>query len=68
MQHYSALSRSSAAIALVDNLMTLLKEKGLLTEAEAQQIVADAITGTSTAPDPEVHGAADLLRAMYHKP
>jgi hypothetical protein len=68
MQHYAPISYGAAACALTDNLMTVLKAKGLLTESEAQQIVADAITGTSTAPDQSVHGAADLLRAMYRKP
>jgi hypothetical protein len=67
-QLYAPISYAAAAVALVDNLMTRLKVNGVLTEAERQQIVTDSIAGVASSPDPKVHGAADLLRAMYNRP
>ena len=65
---YTPIDYAAAALALVDNLMIRLRDKGVLTEPDTRQIVADAIHGAATSPDREVQNAADLLRLIYNKP
>jgi predicted metal-dependent hydrolase len=64
-QFHAPIRYGASAFALVDNLMTLLKKKGIITEEESRQLIADAISGVQGSVDASVRDAADLLREAY---
>lgn len=59
---------AAVSLALVDNLIAALKEKGVLNDADREQIITGALAGLHNSPNVDIQGAAALMKELYRRP
>lgn len=64
-QLHSPLRYAAVSLALVDNLLTALTEKGILSPDDRAKVLGGAFHGLRTASNDDVRDAALLMETLY---
>lgn len=67
-QKHSSLRDGTVALALVDNLIAVMRESGAISEAEKAKVIAGAFAGLRNSPNLDAPGAIELMTEMYGHP
>lgn len=67
-QNHSPMRYAAVSLVLIDNLITVLKEKGVLDDSDKSRIIAGAVEGLRNSPNLEFQGAVPLMQQLYQRP
>jgi hypothetical protein len=67
MQYYSAKKWGAISLYLTDQLISVLREKGVLTEADVKTLHERTEGALKDHGDQEVRNAVDLFQALYRR-